>query len=378
MAETTTIRIQFMIWTSITKTETNFFKGLAILMIVLHNFLHRFPTPQENEMTFTPENIYNFLDIFRYDPAGIIRALFSFFGHFGVQIFIFLSAYGLTKKYLKSQGSINYICFIKNRFIKIYPMFLLALLSYCIFMYGVNVLYRGLTFSEWFLPIVKPLFLKTTLLYNFYPGQGFSLVGPWWFLSLIFQFYLIFPFFLSFYKKYHTKFLIIISLIALIILMITKGYFGKISVYFTIIGHLPVLCLGVYFANAKEMQMPNWLLIFSIFMYSLGNFNEYLFLSSHFFMCIILLYLFYFMAKKINHKSRAFKTLMFYGTFSMPLFLVNGFLRTPWEKMAHRIDNEIITIALCLLCLAIATSYSIVLKKMDNKAHQFLANRNIM
>ena len=365
-----------MIWNGITKLETNLIKGLAILMIVIHNFMHRFPTPSENEMDLTLGKMNHLFDILLTEPAGIIRALFSYFGHFGVQMFILLSAYGLMKKYSKNKNKLLYVNFVIDRIYKIYPMFLLAMLSYFFFMFTVNVIYNDMGFYEWFIPISKAFIFKLSLLYNFYPEEGFSLVGPWWFLSFIFQFYLIFPLMLSMYNRFGNVFLIFISLICIAISLLNNGYlYHDISVFFTIIGHMPVLCLGIYLAQDKPINLPSWLFFLSIVIYLVGNFNKYAFIFSHFFFCIILIFIFTFLLKKIKRCHFCYKTCMFFGTISMPLFLVNGFLRIPWEKMAHEMNNELITILLCLIFLTIASFYSVILLKLSNKFDFFLRSK---
>ena len=357
-----------MVWNGITKVETNVCKGLGILMIVIHNFMHRFPTPSENEMEFTAGKVYSLFDILFTDPAGIIRALFSYFGHFGVQIFIFLSAYGLMKKYAKDENKLLYFKFIVDRVVKIYPMFLLAIVSYFVFMFIFNVIYNGMGFSEWFIPLSKPLIFKLSLLYNFYPYQGLSIVGPWWFLSFIFQFYLVFPFILMMFKRFGNTSLIVLSLLCITISMLTSGYlYSNVSVFITVIGHMPVLCLGIYLAQDKPVNLSNWLLAVAILVFTLGNFNEYAFLVSHFFFCIMLLFAFSYILKNINQDGFGFKVSMFFGTISMPLFLVNGFLRTPWESISHDINNEFVTILLCLLFLTISSLYSMFLLQVNNK-----------
>jgi len=361
-----------MIWRDISKTETNLFKGIAILMIVIHNFLHRFPTPKENEMVFFPERIFDLLSIITTEPQGIIRALFSFFGHFGVQIFIFLSAYGLTKKYHNNDNNIIYFSFIKERLLKIYPMFLLALLSYLIYMSIYTVFYEGLSLLPWLQSIAKSFIFKVTLLFNLYPGQGYSLVGPWWFMSFIFQFYLVFPFMLSLYKKYGTKFLVLISCFAITLSFLTNGTFGNVSIFFTVLGHVPVLCLGMYFAKEQEVKIPNIALFALLLIYFVGNVNEQLFFVSHFCMALILIYLFTTIVKKLKVNSHLYKLFMFFGTISMPLFLVNGFLRAPLEGIAHKLDNELITLVLCVVCVSIASLYAICLQKMDTKLHALI------
>ncbi|HEY3707185.1 MAG TPA: hypothetical protein VGL22_19145, partial [Terracidiphilus sp.] len=75
--------------------DTAVLKGLAILAIVFHNFFHLISPVRQNEFVFHPGLFAVFLQTVR-QPSLAIQAFFSFFGHFGVAVFIFLSAYGLT------------------------------------------------------------------------------------------------------------------------------------------------------------------------------------------------------------------------------------------------------------------------------------------
>ena len=50
-----------MIFNKLSKSDSLILKGMAILCIALHNFLHRFPMPKENEMTFDAEVFTNYL-----------------------------------------------------------------------------------------------------------------------------------------------------------------------------------------------------------------------------------------------------------------------------------------------------------------------------
>ena len=94
--------------------DTRFFKGIAILMILFHNFFHWLPPKiGENEQDFDLLRFRTYLNICFDSPELIIQATFSFFGHFGVSIFLFLSAYGLTKKYFNIQ--LDYFNFLKKR-----------------------------------------------------------------------------------------------------------------------------------------------------------------------------------------------------------------------------------------------------------------------
>ena len=199
-----------MLWRSLNKADTSVYKGMAILMIVVHNFMHRFPSPREMEFEFVQDGFSIFLESL-LQPENLFQAIPSYLGHYGVQIFIFLSAYGLTKKYL--HGNLAYWKFLRKRLVTIYPSFILAILLWAFvkakFHYGVFGLFKYLYWN------VESVFLKLTLVSNFIPSESFSLVGPWWFISLIFQFYFVYPFLLMYYEKWSNKGLIILSILSI-------------------------------------------------------------------------------------------------------------------------------------------------------------------
>ena len=107
------------VWTSLDKHESNIFKGIAILLIVTHNFFHLIKKglPGENEFDFDPERFKSFLVLIVQEYPDIIRIVLHYLGHYGVQVFIFLSAYGLTRKYLSADPIYKY--YLLERFNKI-------------------------------------------------------------------------------------------------------------------------------------------------------------------------------------------------------------------------------------------------------------------
>lgn len=86
-------------------------KGIGILLIILHNYFHTFPEfPPECEFKYAPENVSRFTEaMLSGNLRIIILSLFSFLGHYGVSIFVFVSGYGLSKRYDHSGESKWYI-----------------------------------------------------------------------------------------------------------------------------------------------------------------------------------------------------------------------------------------------------------------------------
>ena len=84
----------------LTRQQTAAMRGIAILAIVLHNFAHWLrPMVKENEYTFTAHNADRLMTELLHPSSALLAHLLSFFGHYGVPVFIFLSAYGLVMKY---------------------------------------------------------------------------------------------------------------------------------------------------------------------------------------------------------------------------------------------------------------------------------------
>lgn len=351
-----------MKFNTLNRNDSIFYKGVAILLIVIHNFMHLFPSPKEMEFQFYNDRFEIFI-LSLGQPLDLIRVFFSYFGHFGVQVFVFLSAYGLTKRY--ANEIIYFSQYMLKRIKVIYPSFLLAIVMFSFVTsswdYGVFTPFKEMYWSIY-------LYLsKILMISNFIPGQEFSLVGPWWFLSFIFQFYLIFPILFKLFDKWGVNGLLVISIASILINMTTNGKIGDLNLYFTVLGHLPEFCLGIYFAKKdhQSMSIPNWIPLFATVVFIIGNINNIFWHVTHISFLILLIFTFSYLNKKINHDSHLYSFFLFFGSISMPLFLVNGFLREPFLSLAKGYDHWLITISLCLSSLLTSILFALILSKLE-------------
>ena len=171
----------------LTKSDNHLLKGIAILSIMLHNLLHLLPRAvAENEFEFSARNIYRVVYEFHHshDVWSIISALISHFGHYGVSIFLFLSGYGLVMKYEKSSSSIPPIpSFIWQHMKKLWGLMLPGFVVAFFFLINWNTFTLPLKDSNpW---------LTFAFLGNFFKFDTL-LYGPWWFFSLMLQFYILY------------------------------------------------------------------------------------------------------------------------------------------------------------------------------------------
>ena len=174
--------------------QTNFIKGIGILLIMFHNFFHWMsPWTGENEFDFELVRVQKFWNGMVKSPENFINTSLSFFGHYGVQIFVILSGYGLAMKYIKSGKKINFFPFITSRLSKIYTLFIIGAIIAITYNYAIG--------SSPSPGLAKVMAYKFLFIHTLIPGQIFSYNGPWWFFALIVQLYLFFPLLFNTIKK---------------------------------------------------------------------------------------------------------------------------------------------------------------------------------
>lgn len=157
----------------------DFLKGLCIFTILLFHYLNALPLPSPY-------------------AQGV------FFGGTGAHLFILLSGLGLYLSHLKAP--LSYGAFLKRRFSKVY------------------LPYLGLVLLAAFLSLFLPLYDNSwyalgghVFLYKMWDESIMGSYGyPLWFMSMIFQFYLVFPLLVSLKKRISTlPFLLLCLLISL-------------------------------------------------------------------------------------------------------------------------------------------------------------------
>jgi peptidoglycan/LPS O-acetylase OafA/YrhL len=182
---------------------------------------------------------------FDFGKYGLLSPLYSFFkitGYLGVDIFIFVSGFGLMASWYKKKT--NVLLFYKRRFLRIMPIYWFFFSIYLIFMtlFG------------------KLVNMGTMIIY--YTGFAFFITKNYlhWFISAILLCYLIFPIFANAFQKskQKTKFvtMIIISCLLLAFFLSTSASFfdNRFSYLLIVVLRLPSFFIGsligyIYFEN---------------------------------------------------------------------------------------------------------------------------------
>ncbi len=347
----------------LTKRDTSLLKGLGILTIVLHNFLHKVaPVFYENEFYFNTQIVENYLISFSNSPIHFFQYFFSYFGHYGVQFFIFLSGYGLMIAY--SNKNYSFISFIKKRLLKLYPVFLIAI--------GMVIVLKYVVLSIPFdTNAALDILYNVTLTSNWIPEKWYALSGPFWFYSMIVQLYIIF-YFLVKWVKTNTKALWLVLVLSYVFIFITGSYFEdiKLSLYLNFMGNLPVFVLGMILAktnfNFNKTSVLLWGLALVVFV--LGQFNHYFWYLSQLSIVIVVIPLFL-KLKQVVKCNKLSIFLIFTGQLSMYLFAINGVLRAPWFSLLRNTESKWLPYLFLFGHLITIYVIALIVRKME---HYFL------
>jgi hypothetical protein len=191
----------------LSRSECNALRGLAIIGIFMHNFCHWLnPIVKENEYQYLQKNVDWFTHVVTDPNIYLPVQLLSFFGHYGVPIFLFLSAYGLVMKYEKGAGlqeraaeqdyswsSIkkrihSVLGFIRYHYLKLFKMMIVGFVGFVM----VDQFCQGEHHYQ-VLDIVSQLLMFNNILPN---PDDIIWPGPFWFFGLMLQLYIVYRLFL--------------------------------------------------------------------------------------------------------------------------------------------------------------------------------------
>lgn len=297
-------------------------KGAGILAIAFHNYFHFLSRAEHNEYDFSRERVIALGAAMR-DYRQIVAAVCSFFGHFGVQIFIFLSAYGLALAYW--DRPMTWLAFMWSRVRKIYPEFLAAIAIWALLLGPLEgTLGPFLLLRDNAADLVLTLLGVKTLI----PGHELPPIGPWWFMPFIMQSYAIWPILRAVTKRFGARGLGAMAIACT--MLSTLLIYAHIDLFFSPLGHMPELCLGI--AAARYGYFPGkWAALAGAVVLALGNWFWWLWpLTFMGALCIMLA-----AYPVLRARMRESAVLERAGVVSMGLFLVNGFVRKIFIVLAQ-------------------------------------------
>lgn len=366
-----------MIIKKFTRDDTNVIKGVAILSIILHNLLHWIsPSPGENEFDFYRDRVNNFIDGIINCPLESINLIISYFGHYGVQLFVFVSGMGLAYSMCKKPRTWGN--FMIDRIKKLYPLLLTGILFFVL----AKVLIYNVLLSSY---DNREIGLKLLFLHTLLPDSGLSVNGPWWFFALIIQLYVLFPFMFELIRKYNLKALILLCLFSYTCIYLSQ-YVVNINKNVYLLqnapGHIPEFALGIWFALNKDRKVNNIFGFLAVIVFVLGNFYKMFFPFTFLSFTFMMVWLFNSALKNENRNGVVKRLFIYYGSISMVVFAIHGCFRTPFVELANNLgtfDGKLLSaflfvVLITLLSLPAKKIYYYLVSLFD-KIHLFISKR---
>lgn len=207
---------------TLNRTECNALRGLAIIGIFLHNYCHWLgPIVKENEYQYIQRNVDWLHQVMTSPDGWLPMHLLSFFGHYGVPVFLFLSAYGLVLKYESgprlSQGAERFsitgrhlpnlgegLRFVRYHYLKLFKMMIVGFVAFTMLDYLTPGPHHYQS-----LDIIAMLGMFNNVLPN---PDHIIWPGPFWFFGLMMQLYIIYRLFI--YRR-HWAFTVVLMVVCL-------------------------------------------------------------------------------------------------------------------------------------------------------------------
>lgn len=177
----------------LSRDECAALRGLAIMAIMLHNYCHWLGfAVKENEYTFNADNTSRLWGAIAHADASLPVHMLSYFGHYGVPVFLFLSGFGLVMKYEGSMPQLPAWRFTRYHYLKLLRMMVPGFVAFTIF----DAITPGPFHFE-----AENVAAQMLMVINLLPSPDRIIwPGPYWFFGLMMQLYIVYR--LALYRRH--------------------------------------------------------------------------------------------------------------------------------------------------------------------------------
>ena len=318
--------------------DTNSMKGVAITFIVWHNLIHSLIPLKENEFTFNIDYSKLFWEHIKGLDSSLWMDIFSFLGWYGVPVFLFVSGYGLVRKYEDNQLNINFKNFTCYHAKKLFTLMACPYLVYLILVF----------YFEHIVKYIHAVF-QLTMLSNLYP----PLINPgiYWFWGLMLQLYICYYMFFYRRKNINLFYLNILSIVTMVLFIIfaDNPFLMKFTsdgtqylsyIRHNFIGWILPFTFGIFYARSNWNIVSAFLwkniliLMVAIILLVFTNFNIYTWLFSPV-IAIVIAIVFNSLIKNISLFNNLFIIL---GKISAFLFAIHPLVRYVYFQTVNSTD----------------------------------------
>ncbi len=376
---------------TLSRSACNALRGLAIIGIFLHNYCHWLgPIVKEDEYQYFQHNVDWLTQVMANPDINLPLHLFSFFGHYGVPVFLFLSAYGLVMKYEakphldtttqmysisgKNQSwRLNWrepLRFIRYHYLKLFKMMIVGFVAFTMIDY---VTPSPRHYSV--VGIISMLGMFNNVLPN---PDDIIWPGPFWFFGLMLQLYIVYR--LLLYRRHWGW---TVGLMAICIgIQLALGFANPESeamnrYRYNFMGGMLPFGLGLLYARYGEkilmtFHSPVTNVFGCIFCLSLiytlsGSMTGWTFVP--FFICLLCV-LVAELLEGVNWLKGVYKVLEWMGTISAALFVCHPITRKIFIPISRHGDMYAGLLLYIVSSICLAWLFSQLMKKIPNPKFQ--------
>lgn len=335
-------------------------RGLAIIGIFLHNYCHWLGfAVKENEYTFTMSKASDLMQALAHPDLNLPIHLVSFFGHYGVPVFLFLSAYGLVMKYEKrgalSPKQTNVVPFLKHHYVKLFKMMIVGFVAFTM----VDAITPG-SHKYHVMDILGQMFMFN----NMMPDPDHVIwPGPYWFFGLMMQLYIVYR--LLLWRKGDVNALLLIAVCWAMQAFCDPEGDTLNRVRYNFMGGVLPFCAGLLYArHGKQLThgVRMTLMVISVVAVFFFSFNFQTWLWAPLFVCTASIGIVKLLPKTVN------EWIAWVGTISAALFVLHPLTRKIFIPISRHGDVYTGLLLYIVASIALAWFYhNFKLRNEDNK-----------
>ncbi len=359
----------------LSRAECTALRGIAILSIVLHNYCHWLRgIVHENEYNYNQDNVDSLMYILGHPDNRLFIHLFSFFGHYGVPIFLFLSAYGLVMKYERPgvlpqgntvQLATDWQSYLKGwvsglwRFMRYHwlKLFRMMIFGFVLFLVVDNITPGAHRYK------LTDIVTQLLMVNNFMPEPHHVIwPGPYWFFGLMVQLYLLYR--LLLYKRHWGFTLAAIVLCMAAQMLCQPGDDALNYLRYNFVGGMLPFGIGLLYARFNQQLVGFWynLLFFVVSVVVVLNYSNGF--TAWFFVPLFVCSAGFTLVKILPRcVLRLFEWV---GTVSAALFVVHPILRKVFIPISRRGDLYTGLLVYLVASIVIAYLYHEMLKRLPS------------
>ena len=169
----------------LTRRECSAMRGIAILAIMLHNYCHFIGRiVKENEYQYLEQNNTRLWQVLTNPDELLPVHLLSYFGHYGVPVFLFLSGFGLVMKYETAATTQGVRPFVRFHYLKLLRMLIVGFVLFLM----VDAVTPGRFAFHW-----DNVLAQLLMYINVLPEPDKTIwPGIYWFFGLMMELYIVY------------------------------------------------------------------------------------------------------------------------------------------------------------------------------------------